>query len=84
MPGGPGADVFVFTPQDGTARDRILDFSIAEDRLEFRGLSGRGDLTWRAVRLGGVLLAAVSGGGHLIRLEGVRAADLDAGDFLFL
>ena len=35
--GGPGADVFVFAPGDagiGAARDRILDFTPGEDRID--------------------------------------------------
>ncbi len=82
--GGAGADVFVFLPADAGGWDRIFDFQPDEDRLAFRGLSGMGEVRVRDVLQDGVRVAEVTGGGHVIRLEGVRAADLDAGDFLFL
>ena len=82
--GGMGADVFVFSSFRAGERDFVTDFVPGQDRLELQGVAGLGALVLRDVTIGGVRMAEVGVGGHLIRLEGVVVRDLDAGDFLFL
>ncbi|MCZ8080414.1 MAG: calcium-binding protein [Rhodobacteraceae bacterium] len=84
LSGGTGADVFVFSSFRGWERDLVTDFVPGQDRLELQGVAGMAGLALRDVTIGGVRMAEVAVGGHLIRLEGVAVRDLDAGDFLFL
>jgi Ca2+-binding RTX toxin-like protein len=84
LSGGSGADVFVFSSFRGWERDLVTDFVPGQDRLELQGVAGMAGLALRDVTIGGVRMAEVAVGGHLIRLEGVAVRDLDAGDFLFL
>jgi Ca2+-binding RTX toxin-like protein len=84
LAGGIGADVFVFSSFRAGERDLVTDFVPGQDRMELQGVAGMGGLVLRDVTIGGVRMAEVGVGGHLIRLEGLAVRDLDAGDFLFL
>jgi Ca2+-binding RTX toxin-like protein len=78
LTGGNGGDLFVFKNDDG--RDTITDYTDGEDAIEVaRGADGFGDL--RIVDKGG--FARITFAETVIKLQGVDASDLDAGDFLF-
>ncbi len=76
--GVDGADLFVFRAGDGA--DRILDFVPGEDRIHFkiRGI-GFSDLRISATETGTRIDAAPGS----VDLDGVSAAALGPGDFLF-
>ncbi|MBB5223021.1 Ca2+-binding RTX toxin-like protein [Amaricoccus macauensis] len=76
--GGLGADTFVFAAGDGA--DRILDFSLAQDRIDLAAfdLGGLGDIGIADRGYG----AHISVDGVTIDLRGIEAADLGADHFL--
>ena len=84
LTGGTLADVFVFPSFRPGEVDVITDFAPRLDRMELQGVGGMSGLTVQDVVVDGVRMAEVLVGGHVIRLEGVVAANLTAGDFLFL
>lgn len=78
---GPGRDTIVF--RDGFDEDRLLDFHIVSDRLDFSnhsGVDGLEDLDIREI--GGSTVISDGGGGRIV-LAGVAAEDIDAGNTLF-
>ena len=78
LTGGTGADRFVFTALDGA--DRITDFERGVDVIDLTALG----TSFSALELSttaGVALIEI--GDLAIRLEGVTATSLDAGDFMF-
>ena len=90
MLGGAGADVFLFAAFAAGEVDLIGDFEDGTDRLRMLGVAGTSDaarfkaLAIRDVTVAGVEYAEITRYGHIIRLEGIAAADLTAADFLFL
>lgn len=76
--GGLGADTFVFAAGDGA--DRILDFSLAQDRIDLTAfdLGGLGDIDIEDRGYG----AHISVADVTIDLRGIEAADLGADHFL--
>lgn len=79
--GGRGSDVFVFGAVFN--KDRIADFDVENDRMDFSshaGVSGLADLTLRQV---GADLFITDGAGGQIKLNNVDLADIDASDFIF-
>jgi len=89
LTGGLGADVFVFRSFVATEMDVITDFQDGIDRIELAGLTGTvsqrfAALAVRDVTVNGEMMAQVNVNGHLIRLEGMRAAQVGVGDFLFV
>lgn len=86
MTGNDGADRFVFEAVDGADRwgkDRITDFHAGQDTLVFvtGSVSGFDDLQITDGKLGAVIRTGE--GNSSVTLYGVRASDLDAGDFVF-
>lgn len=82
LEGGGGRDVFVFATGDG--RDIVTDFKAGTDRIDLSGsnFDDFADLAGRIVD--GLGLTEIRlGGGDVISLWGVDAADLSARDFLF-
>ncbi len=82
MTGGAGRDVFGLNRNGGNGDDRITDFRQGQDRLAFMGLGpalGFDDLTITRSSDD----AVVSWAGGSVVLQGVRAAGLTAGDFIF-
>ncbi|MFT3974167.1 MAG: hypothetical protein QM699_12175 [Amaricoccus sp.] len=78
LSGGLGADTFVFAAGDGA--DRILDFNLAQDRIDLTAfhLDGFGDIDVEDRGYGAhVTVADVS-----IDLRGIEAGDLGADHFL--
>lgn len=75
LSGGAGADVFVFSR--GAGADVVTDFAPGLDRIR---LPGGFDAAEIEAAAGG---ARIVHGGGTILLEGVDAAALDSGDFLF-
>ncbi|MEM6637024.1 MAG: hypothetical protein AAF667_14165 [Pseudomonadota bacterium] len=83
LSGGAGADAFVF--QDGFGDDRVTDFEIGSDALDFAGhsgVSGMAQLTF-ADEASGVRISLAAGGDDTILLEGILAGELSASDFVF-
>lgn len=78
LSGGLGADIFVFAAGDGA--DRILDFSLAQDRIDLTAfdLGGFGDVDVEDRAYG----AHISVADVTVDLRGIEATDLDAGHFL--
>lgn len=76
--GGAGADTFVFAAGDG--HDRILDFALAQDRIDLTALDlgSFGDVDIEDRGYG----AHISVADVTIDLRGIDAGDLDAGHFL--
>ncbi|MDU8912148.1 M10 family metallopeptidase C-terminal domain-containing protein [Aestuariicoccus sp. MJ-SS9] len=84
--GGAGADIFIFNDLVGGEWDIILDFQDGLDLIRLSGVEGQG-LAGKFAALSitdGSFGAVVQYGGHRIDVDGVDAADLDAGDFLFV
>ncbi|WP_163025748.1 sialate O-acetylesterase [Chachezhania antarctica] len=77
--GGGGVDLFVFERDAG--RDRVTDFKAGTDKLVFVGLSGVGDVAVSG-RSGTALLRF--GEDAVVKLDDVRPATLNDGDFLFI
>jgi len=76
-------DTFVFKP--GHGNDRIGDFNLNEDRIDlshFNSVTGLADLSIEQ-KGGNAVVSVGSQSGDSILLNGVNAADLDAGDFIF-
>ncbi|MDE0332266.1 MAG: calcium-binding protein [Nitrospinae bacterium] len=82
LTGGSQADMFVFGPGNGS--DTITDFVPGEDRINLTGYSGITGFDDLAITEtdGGVTIDLSAYGGGSIKLEGLSAGDLDAGDFL--
>ncbi|NBZ89658.1 beta strand repeat-containing protein [Stagnihabitans tardus] len=79
LAGGTGADVFVFGPLGGA--DRVTDFALGLDRIELHGLAADfAALTLTDTGAG----VRISAGTVTITLVGHLAAELAAGDFLFV
>ncbi|MCY4488575.1 MAG: hypothetical protein OXF11_15895 [Deltaproteobacteria bacterium] len=83
LTGGTGADTFVFAPGHGA--DTITDFAPNEDKIDLSGftrISGFSALRILPADTETVIDLSAQGG-DIIRLTGVSASDLDAGDFTF-
>jgi hypothetical protein len=79
----------VFRSFVATELDVITDFEDGIDRIELAGLTGTvsqpfAAVAVRDVSVNGEVMAQISVNGHLIRLEGIRAAQVGVGDFLFV
>ncbi|MEL6794286.1 MAG: hypothetical protein AAFP78_12570, partial [Pseudomonadota bacterium] len=78
LTGGGGADRFLFARNDG--RDFVRDFQDGRDKIVIQnGASDFDDL--QISQLGGDAVFAFAG--TTVRLDGVRANQLDADDFVF-
>ena len=76
-----GADRFVFS--NGYGNDRVADFEVGVDRIDLRGLlaiTSFAQLKAAAIDTSdGVLIQ----GAATLLIEGVKEAELSAGDFIF-
>ena len=81
--GGPGRDRFVFAERE-FGDDRIVDFRIGSDELDFRG-SGLSLADFSFTQAGGNVLVSIAGTSASLVLGGVDADALEAAatDFLF-
>jgi Ca2+-binding RTX toxin-like protein len=80
--GGKGADIFLFESRDGN--DTIADFKSGSDRIEFDIDNLQfNDLVIRNNNAGDAVISGFDGFGSSITLDGVDAASLSRGDFLF-
>jgi lysozyme family protein len=82
--GASGADLFTFANADRTGTTFVLDFEVGADRLDIGGL-GLGSLAdvLRAADTNGQGNLVINAGGESIILQGVREAQLTAGNFGF-
>lgn len=80
MAGDGGADDFVFAA--GFGRDRIADFAVGLDDLDFRGHAGVATLADLAITDSASGAVIADPDGARVILLGVRAADLLPGDIL--
>ena len=83
LAGATDYDTFVFKPNNGA--DTIQDFNVNEDRIDLSHFSSISDLSDLSIQQQGqhAVISLGSQGGGSIRLLGVSASDLDAGDFIF-
>lgn len=79
--GGRGKDVFIFADRFGN--DRIADFDVERDRMDFSNHSGVSSLADLTLRQDGDAVLVTDGVGGQIKLSLVVLADLDASDFIF-
>lgn len=82
--GGPGRDAFIFRDGD-FGDDRIVDFRIGSDVLDFRG-SGLSFAAFTLTQSGGNAVVSIDGASGTLVLGGVDAAALEAAaldSFLF-
>ena len=76
---GNGKDILVIEANNGF--DRVLDFINGEDKIQLEGGLSFGDLEILAQDNDTVIKNQTTGE-NLVKLEGVNAADIDAGDFV--
>ena len=81
LAGATDADTFVFKPNDGS--DTIQDFNINEDRIDVSHFSSINALSDLSIQQQGQHTVVSFGAQGSIKLLGVAASDLDAGDFIF-
>lgn len=85
MTGAAGSDIFVFNSFTAGEVDIITDFTIGQDALRMKYVTGRFDgLGIEDVTLNGMDYAQITYDGHRIRLRDVEADDISASDFIFL
>ena len=87
--GGTGADVFVFNAYVTGEQDRVEAFEDGIDKLQMLFVAGTGaaakfaSLEIGSVVVDGTAYVQIGHAGHSVLVSGVRAAQIDASDFLW-